>query len=179
MQAMQGRMWLSGSGSPGSSLTHPSCCFLRQGILLRFVSAAFTQVYKLVGTGDTLLGVTLRWTSIPLSGAKSGMGGVEGLAILLGMLHAKETRISSGHLGLWLVCAFTFLHVHIFVPYMQAIKNRNHKLFITMYYLLKTRSTQQQCMYNYCTYRWYLKNNTKIFFPVSTTLISCKFQIST
>ena len=71
-------MWLSGSGSPGSSLTHPSCCFLRQGILLRFVSAAFTQVYKLVGTGDTgdtLLGVTLQWTSIPLSGAKSGGGG--------------------------------------------------------------------------------------------------------
>ena len=112
-------MLLSGSGSPDSSLTHPSCCFLRQGILLRFVSAAFTQVYKLVGTGDTLLGVTLQWTSIPLNGAKSGRGGgVEGLAILLGMLHAKETRISSGHLGLWLVCAFTSLHVYIFVPYM-------------------------------------------------------------
>ena len=29
-------------------------------------------------------------------------------AILLGMLHAKETGISSGHLSLWLVCAFTF-----------------------------------------------------------------------
>ena len=29
--------------------------------------------------------------------------------ILLGMLHTKETRISSGHLGLWLMCAFTFL----------------------------------------------------------------------
>ena len=41
-------------------------------------SAAFTQVYKLVSTGDTgdtLLGVTLQWTSIPLSGAKSGGGG--------------------------------------------------------------------------------------------------------
>ena len=31
-----------------------------------------------------------------------------GVAILLGMLHAKETRISSGQLGLWLVCAFNF-----------------------------------------------------------------------
>ena len=177
MQAVQGRMWLSGSGSPGSSLTHPSCCFLRQGILLRFVSAAFTQVYKLVGTGDTgdtLLGVTLQWTSIPLSGAKSGGGGMEGLAILLGMLHPKETRISSGHLGLWLACAYTFLHVHIFVPYMQAIKNRNHKLFITMYYLLKIRSTQQQVYIQMVS-----QNNTKIFFSVSTTLISCKFQIST
>ena len=27
----------------------------------------------------------------------------------LGMLHAKETGITSGRLGLWLVCAFTFL----------------------------------------------------------------------
>ena len=33
-----------------------------------------------------------------------------GVAILLGMLHANETGISSGRvLGLWLVCAFTFL----------------------------------------------------------------------
>ena len=29
-----------------------------------------------------------------------------GVAILLGMLHAKETGISSGRLGLWLSCAF-------------------------------------------------------------------------
>ena len=31
-----------------------------------------------------------------------------GVAILLGMLHATETGISFGHLGLWLVCAFTY-----------------------------------------------------------------------
>ena len=31
-----------------------------------------------------------------------------GVAIPLGMHHANETRISSGFLGLWLVCAFTF-----------------------------------------------------------------------
>ena len=31
-----------------------------------------------------------------------------GVAILLGMLHAKETGISSGNLCLWLMCAFTF-----------------------------------------------------------------------
>ena len=30
----------------------------------------------------------------------------EGVAILLGMLHAKETGISFDRLGLWLVCAF-------------------------------------------------------------------------
>lgn len=37
-----------------------------------------------------------------------GRGGGE-VVILLGMLHAKETWISSGHLGPWLVCAFTLL----------------------------------------------------------------------
>ena len=34
-----------------------------------------------------------------------------GVAMLLGMLHAKETRISCGHLGLWLMCAFTFFTI--------------------------------------------------------------------
>ena len=49
-----------------------------------------------------LLGVTLRWTSI-------SSGGAGGVVILLGMLCAKETWISSGHLGPWLVCTFTLL----------------------------------------------------------------------
>ena len=31
-----------------------------------------------------------------------------GVAILLGLPHVKETGISSGHLSLWLVCAFTW-----------------------------------------------------------------------
>ena len=31
-----------------------------------------------------------------------------GVVILLGMLHTKETGISSGRLGFWLVCVFTF-----------------------------------------------------------------------
>ena len=35
-----------------------------------------------------------------------GRGGV--VAILLSMLHVKETEISSCRLGLWLACAFTF-----------------------------------------------------------------------
>ena len=38
-------------------------------------------------------------------------GGVE---ILLGMLRAKETGISYCHLGLWLLCAFTFTNVEWF-----------------------------------------------------------------
>ena len=50
-----------------------------------------------MSTGDILLGVTLRWTSIPSKG---------GVAILLGMFHAKETGMLSCRLGLWLVCTF-------------------------------------------------------------------------
>ena len=50
-----------------------------------------------MGNGNTLLGVTLQWTSIPSKG---------GVAILLGVLYAKETGISYNRLGLWLVCAF-------------------------------------------------------------------------
>ena len=39
-----------------------------------------------------------------------GGGAAGGVAILLGVLHANETGISSSRgLGLWLVCAFTFL----------------------------------------------------------------------
>ena len=55
----------------------------------------FTQVYIWV-PATYYLGVTLRWTSIPSRGA----------AILLGLLHVKETGISSCRLSLWLLCAF-------------------------------------------------------------------------
>ena len=54
-----------------------------------------------MGTGDMLLGVTLR----PAMDWHPVQGGV---AVLLGMHHAKETEMSSGHLGLWLVCLFSF-----------------------------------------------------------------------
>ena len=53
-----------------------------------------------MGTGDILLG-----------GGNPAMGQhpvQRGVAILLCKLHAKETGISSGRVGLWLVCAFTF-----------------------------------------------------------------------
>ena len=33
------------------------------------------------------------------------------VAILLGMVDATKTRIGSGHLGLWLVCAFTIFFI--------------------------------------------------------------------
>ena len=55
----------------------------------------FTQVYIWV-PATYYLGITLRWISIPSRGA----------AILLGLLHVKETGISSGRLSLWLSCAF-------------------------------------------------------------------------
>ena len=73
----------------GSSLAH---CIDSSDRELYSTLSLFTQVYKWVpevycrGGG----GVTLQWTSI-----LSRQGGV---AILLGMLHAKETRISSSHL---------------------------------------------------------------------------------
>ena len=52
-----------------------------------------------MGTGDILLGVTLRWTRNPSRG---------GVAILLGLLHTTETGIRSGRVGLWLVRTFTY-----------------------------------------------------------------------
>ena len=53
-----------------------------------------TQVYEMV-TGDILLGITLRWTSIPSRGEKKYPQ----------LLHATETGLSSGHVGLLGSCA--------------------------------------------------------------------------
>ena len=54
----------------------------------------------------------------------------EGVAILLGMLHAKETRISCGHLGLWLMCAFTiFYHSHKMHPLGSCTDQNDRFLF--------------------------------------------------
>ena len=49
-----------------------------------------------MSTGDILLGGNPAMAKIPIQA---------GVAILLSMLHAKETGINS---GLWLVCEFTF-----------------------------------------------------------------------
>ena len=86
----------------GSSLAHRIDSSDRE---LYSTLSIFAQVYKWVpkvycrgGGGE----VTLQWTSI-----LSRQGGV---AILLGMLHAKETWISSSHLDFWLVSAFTIYY---------------------------------------------------------------------
>ena len=52
-----------------------------------------------MGTGDILLRGSPAMDQHPVQG---------GVGVLLGMLHATETGISSGRLGPWLVCAFTF-----------------------------------------------------------------------
>ena len=46
----------------------------------------------------------------PCDGLASRPEAGGGGAIPLGMRHVKETRISSGRLGLWLVFAFSFLY---------------------------------------------------------------------
>ena len=51
-----------------------------------------------MGMDDILLGGNPAIDQYPIQGR---------VAIFLDMLHAKETRISSGHLGVWLMCAFT------------------------------------------------------------------------
>ena len=51
-----------------------------------------------MGTSDILLEGKPAMDYHPVQG---------GVAIFLGMLHAKETGIGSDLLGLWLVCAFT------------------------------------------------------------------------
>ena len=60
-----------------------------------------------MGTGDILLGGNPAMDRHPVQGR---------VAILLGMLHAKETGMSSGRLGVWLVCAFTFEHANFNLP---------------------------------------------------------------
>ena len=55
-----------------------------------------------MGTGDILLGGNSAMDYHPVQGR---------VVILLGMVHAKETGISTGHLGLWLVSAFAFFFI--------------------------------------------------------------------
>ena len=54
----------SGSSSPGSTLTEALRCTLGQDTL---IVPLFTQMYKWI-PANLLLGVTLRWTSIPSRG---------------------------------------------------------------------------------------------------------------
>ena len=57
-----------------------------------------------MGNGDRLLGGNSAMDQHPIQG---------GVAILLSLLYANETGISSGRLGLWLVCAFTYITLDI------------------------------------------------------------------
>ena len=85
---------------PGSSLTRRVVSLDKS---LYSTLSLFTQVYKWVPV-TYCREVTLRWTSIPSTGA----GGRVGEKQYSEVLYANETGISSGRLGLWLVCAFTF-----------------------------------------------------------------------
>ena len=69
-----------------------------------------------MGTGDILLGGNPAMDSHPMQGR---------VAILLGLLHATETGISSGCVGLWLVCALTFLPYvrNVFLVLLQGLHN--------------------------------------------------------
>ena len=74
---------------------------------------------------DAIYGLTLM---LVLFVEGVGGGGV-GLAILLGMLHAKKTGIRSGYWGLWLVCPFTF-----FLPgplKMSSTSNKFHNIIVS------------------------------------------------
>ena len=129
----------SNSGSEGQGfkpcLSH---CYLRQGTLLHFVSSCRCITgYQLLTAGG---GVTLQWTSIPS----------RGVAILLGMLHdAKETGISSGCLGVCLVCPFTSIKI-THRTLMQLKKGYEHPFLIRynrqFLYNFRTISRQKEKM---------------------------------
>ena len=54
-----------------------------------------------------------------------------GVAILLGMLHATETGINSGRVGLWLVWAFTLPQVIKEIENQPRLKNFNLNINLT------------------------------------------------
>ena len=76
----------SGSGGRGFTPPPPPPCVVSFDKKLNSTFSPLTQVYKWVAATDPIQ---------------------EGVAIFLGMLQAKETGISSGCLGPWLVCTFT------------------------------------------------------------------------
>ena len=74
----------------------PSCCFLVQGTYPTLT--LFTQVYKM-GTGNMLLGLMLRWTSIP------SRGGVAIHSVVACCRNRDKLRPCGPR---WLVCDLTF-----------------------------------------------------------------------
>ena len=88
----------------GSSLTHRVVSLDKE---LYSTLSLLTQAYTVNGYRRHTAGGNRAMDQHPVQG---------GVAILLGMLHAKETRTNSSRLGLWLVCAFTFLHANFNLP---------------------------------------------------------------
>jgi len=78
----------------GGSTPNPSRRVVSLDMKLYPALSLSTQVCKM-GTGNILPGVTLRWTSIPSRGEKQYSQ----------LLHATETRLSSGHVDLFGLCA--------------------------------------------------------------------------
>ena len=109
-----------GSGGPGSK-PRPSRCFLRQGTLLHFV-CVFTQVYKWVPKT-----YSLRWTSMPSWPSRSGG---EKVAILLGMLHAKQ--------GVWYKLRPFGPGAHLYPFYLVLLFKPIHLLFNTRKHSTRT-----------------------------------------
>ena len=83
-----------------SSLT---CCVVSLSKELYSTLSPFIQVYKLYGYRRyTAGGVTRRWTSIPSIG--------ECNTPRLASWYGSRNMISSGRVGLWLVCTFTLFY---------------------------------------------------------------------
>ena len=76
----------SGSSSPGSSPNQGTVLYSRARFFTFIVP--LSKVYKSV-PANLMLGVTLQWSSIPSKGEQKH----------LELLHAKDTRTSSGLMG--------------------------------------------------------------------------------
>ena len=95
---------------------HPLHCFLRQGTLLHFV-VLHPGVQMAWVPVTYCWGITLHWTSIPSRG-----GG--GVAIFLGILHSKETRIRSRLVGP-LACVGLCLFYNLFIFHSSSKRTKN------------------------------------------------------
>ena len=63
----------------------------------------------------------------------------EGVAILIGMLHATETGISFDRLGLWLVCAFILTYfISWYMLLISAVVKTNARHYVKMLKYLYT-----------------------------------------
>ena len=119
--------WNSGSGGPGFK-PRPSCCFLRRGTLRLFVSL---HPGVQMGTGDLLLGGNPVMEQHPIQGE---------VAILLGMLHAKEIGTSSHRFGLQLMCIFALYLFTFLFPGLARAKSVPTKTYsnevVTLWYVV-------------------------------------------